>query len=132
MTESDAADRTVREFCAAWANKDPDELVLFFTDDGLWRDMPGPCVIGHAPLRAAFAAAIGKSEGDQVRLTQSALLRLISRLADNGLVERGICTEDGRAAWAVLTPTGSARYAEAKPTQRAILRDHAAGLDVHV
>ena len=29
-------------------------------------------------------------------------------------------------------PTASARYAEAKPTQRAILRDHAAGLDVHV
>jgi len=64
VTESDAADRIVREFCAAWANKDPDELVSFFVEDGLWRDMPGPCVIGHAPLRAAFAAAIGKSEGE--------------------------------------------------------------------
>ena len=89
MTESDAADRIVREFCAAWANKDPDEPVSFFAEDGLWRDMPGPCVIGHAPLRAAFAAAIGKSEGNQVQLTQSALSRLISRLEDNGLVERG-------------------------------------------
>jgi hypothetical protein len=33
LTESDAADRIVREFCAAWANKDPDELVSFFVED---------------------------------------------------------------------------------------------------
>ena len=63
--------------------------------------------------------------GEQVHLTQSALSRLISRLEKDGLLERGMCLDDRRSVWAKLTPAGSARYQEAKPTQRAILRDQA-------
>jgi DNA-binding MarR family transcriptional regulator len=63
--------------------------------------------------------------GDHVHLTQSALSRLISRLERDGLVERGMCSDDRRSVWAKLTAAGALRYAEAKPTQRAILRDQA-------
>ncbi|MCW2494111.1 MarR family transcriptional regulator, partial [Jatrophihabitans sp.] len=63
--------------------------------------------------------------GERVHLTQSALSRLISRLERDGLLERGMCADDRRSVWAQLTPAGAQRYAEAKPTQRAILRDQA-------
>ena len=63
--------------------------------------------------------------GDRVHLTQSALSRLIARLESDGLLERGMCVEDRRSVWAKLTPAGAQRYQEAKPTQRAILRDQA-------
>ena len=63
--------------------------------------------------------------GEQVHLTQSALSRLIARLESDGLLERGMCADDRRSVWAKLTPAGTARYDEAKPTQRAILRDQA-------
>jgi DNA-binding MarR family transcriptional regulator len=63
--------------------------------------------------------------GERVHLTQSALSRLISRLESDGLLERGMCVDDRRSVWAKLTSAGAARYQEAKPTQRAILRDQA-------
>jgi len=65
--------------------------------------------------------------GEQVHLTQSALYRLISRLERDGLVERGMCLEDRRSVWARITPAGAERYIQARPTQRAILRDQAVG-----
>jgi DNA-binding MarR family transcriptional regulator len=65
--------------------------------------------------------------GEQVHLTQSALSRLISRLEKDGLVERGMCLEDRRSVWARITPAGTERYVQARPTQRAILRDQAVG-----
>jgi DNA-binding MarR family transcriptional regulator len=65
--------------------------------------------------------------GERVHLTQSALSRLISRLERDGLVERGMCLEDRRSVWARITPAGAERYVQARPTQRAILRDQAVG-----
>jgi DNA-binding MarR family transcriptional regulator len=62
---------------------------------------------------------------EQVHLTQSALSRLITRLEKAGLVARGVCEEDRRAAWTQITPAGAQRYAEARPTHRAILREFA-------
>ncbi|MGX7681398.1 MarR family winged helix-turn-helix transcriptional regulator [Jatrophihabitans sp. DSM 45814] len=61
--------------------------------------------------------------GEQVHLTQSALSRLVSRLERDGLVERGMCTDDRRSVWTKITPAGEQRFIEAKPTQRAILRE---------
>jgi DNA-binding MarR family transcriptional regulator len=65
--------------------------------------------------------------GERVHLTQSALSRLIARLEKDGLVERGMCADDRRSVWAKLTPAGAKRYTQARPTQRAILRDQASG-----
>lgn len=60
--------------------------------------------------------------GGHVHLTQSALSRLVGRLEDAGLVRREMCASDRRAVFARLTDDGRKRYADAKPTQRAVLR----------
>lgn len=64
---------------------------------------------------------------EQVHLTQSALSRLITRLEKAGLVSRGVCEDDRRAAWTQITPAGERCYSAARPTHRAILRELANG-----
>jgi DNA-binding MarR family transcriptional regulator len=63
--------------------------------------------------------------GANVHLTQSALSRLVSRLERDGLVSRTMCVDDRRSVWTEITATGIQRYLAARPTQRAILRQHA-------
>ena len=58
---------------------------------------------------------------DAVHLSQSALSRLIDRLAKNGLVERCLCDNDRRGIFITLTAAGRERHAEAVPTHREIL-----------
>jgi DNA-binding MarR family transcriptional regulator len=62
--------------------------------------------------------------GERVHLSQSAFSRLITRLEQHGLVERAICVEDRRSAWTRITEAGVQRYLEARPTQRAVLREN--------
>jgi DNA-binding MarR family transcriptional regulator len=57
----------------------------------------------------------------RVHLSQSALSRLIARLEKDGLVCRGMCSEDRRGVRVVLTDAGRARHAEVLPLQRAVL-----------
>ncbi|GAA3378797.1 MarR family transcriptional regulator [Streptomyces sannanensis] len=57
----------------------------------------------------------------RVHLSQSALSRLIARLEKDGLVTRGMCTEDRRGVRVALTDEGRARHAEVQPLQRAVL-----------
>jgi DNA-binding MarR family transcriptional regulator len=61
--------------------------------------------------------------GERVHLSQSAFSRLITRLEQAGLVERTTCSEDRRSAYTRITAAGAERYLEARPTQRAILRE---------
>lgn len=49
----------VRAFIAAWSRLDADELVGFFTDDGIYHNMPMAPVQGHAALRPFIAAFAG-------------------------------------------------------------------------
>ena len=58
---------------------------------------------------------------DRVHLSQSALSRLVGRLERDGLVTRGVCSEDRRGVRVALTGAGRARHAEALPVQRAVL-----------
>lgn len=80
-------------------------------------------------LQQLCAAGSGRPQvrmselGERVHLTQSAFSRLISRLESAGLVERTVCDDDRRSAWTRITDAGVQRYLEARPTQRAILRD---------
>ncbi|PPK94254.1 DNA-binding MarR family transcriptional regulator [Kineococcus xinjiangensis] len=60
--------------------------------------------------------------GERAHLSQSALSRLVGRLERDGLVRRAACEADRRAVWIHITDAGRARYQEAQPTQRAILR----------
>ncbi|WP_328540118.1 MarR family winged helix-turn-helix transcriptional regulator [Streptomyces sp. NBC_00344] len=58
---------------------------------------------------------------DRVHLSQSALSRLIARLEKDGLVSRGMCSEDRRGVRVVLTDAGRVRHTEVLPVQRAVL-----------
>lgn len=61
--------------------------------------------------------------GESAHLSQSALSRLVSRLERDGLVERVVCDNDRRALFVKLTKDGRERYADARPTQRRVLRE---------
>jgi DNA-binding MarR family transcriptional regulator len=60
---------------------------------------------------------------DAVHLSQSALSRVVGRLEADGLVKRGMCSEDRRGIMACLTDSGRERYEAARPTHRAVLAD---------
>ncbi len=64
--------------------------------------------------------------GEHAHLTQSALSRLVARLEGMCMVERRMCEDDRRSVFATITAAGRKRYAQARPTQRAILRAEAA------
>lgn len=56
-----------------------------------------------------------------VGMSQSALSRLISRLEDEGLVERRSCEQDRRGIFALITEAGRERLRAAEPTQQDVL-----------
>lgn len=58
---------------------------------------------------------------DDVHMSQSALSRLVGRLADEGLVARRNCSDDRRGIYACITAAGRARLREAEPTQHDVL-----------
>jgi limonene-1,2-epoxide hydrolase len=45
----------VREFCAAWVRMDPDELAEYFTDDGVYHNIPMAPMEGKENIRAGLA-----------------------------------------------------------------------------
>lgn len=57
----------------------------------------------------------------RIHLSQSALSRLIGRLEKDGLVARGMCSEDRRGVSVAITASGRSRHAEVLPLQRAVL-----------
>jgi DNA-binding MarR family transcriptional regulator len=61
--------------------------------------------------------------GESAHLSQSALSRLVTRLEKDGLLTRKACENDRRALFVALTDAGRERYAEARPTQRRVLRE---------
>jgi DNA-binding MarR family transcriptional regulator len=116
------------------------------TRDGVvmaWREMAA-C---HAAVCAALERELGERHGlgvsdfevlerlaesdehkfraqdlaDAVHLSQSALSRLVDRLARHGLVERCSCDADRRGIYVLLTEAGKRRHGEAAPTHRDVL-----------
>jgi len=61
---------------------------------------------------------------EHVRLSPSGITRLVDRMVEAGLVERGPCAEDRRVTWAILTPAGRARVRRASPLHLRGVRDH--------
>jgi DNA-binding MarR family transcriptional regulator len=61
---------------------------------------------------------------DRVRLSPSGITRLVDRLAQAGLVERGPCASDRRVTWAILTPAGRARLRRASPLHLRGVKQH--------
>ena len=59
MTRS--PDDVVTEFCAKWATPDPAELSAYFTEDGVYHNIPMERVVGRAAIAdfiADFTAAV--------------------------------------------------------------------------
>ena len=52
---------------------------------------------------------------NELQLSPSGITRLLDRLEDQGLVERGECKEDARVSYALLTTAGRAKIKEAWP-----------------
>lgn len=86
--------------------------------------------LGHFPywtmalLSEAPGRALRLSElASQAGCSLSRLSHVVTRLEEEGLVERRACAEDARATLAVLTPAGLARVVEAAPGHVAEVRD---------
>jgi DNA-binding MarR family transcriptional regulator len=60
---------------------------------------------------------------DHVLLSRSGTTRLVDRLEREGLLERDLCTSDGRGCFAVLTDAGDELLARARPTHLAGVRE---------
>ncbi|PRH80341.1 MarR family transcriptional regulator [Streptomyces solincola] len=78
-------------------------------------------VLAEAAAHGAGPAYRVQELSSRVHLSQSALSRLIARLEKDGLVARGMCSEDRRGVRVELTEEGRSRHAEAQPVQRAVL-----------
>ena len=61
--------------------------------------------------------------GEAVHLSQSALSRVVGRLEQDGLVQRGMCHEDRRGIYVCITDAGRSRYEAARPAHRAALAE---------
>ncbi|WP_088310975.1 nuclear transport factor 2 family protein [Novosphingobium sp. B 225] len=55
----------VQDFIAAWSRLDVDELVSFFTEDGIYHNMPIAPVQGHAALHQFIAGFAGGWSGTE-------------------------------------------------------------------
>jgi DNA-binding MarR family transcriptional regulator len=60
----------------------------------------------------------------QVRLSPSGITRMLSRLEDTGLVEKGSCTTDARITYAVLTDAGLTKLKECAPDHWGAVEQH--------
>jgi limonene-1,2-epoxide hydrolase len=49
------ANKVVTEFCAAWVRMDPDELAEYFTDDGVYHNIPMAPFEGKQAIRDGLA-----------------------------------------------------------------------------
>src|SRR5215467_7594917 len=85
-------------------------------------DRHGLCVSDFEVLERLAESPERKSRAqdlaDAVHLSQSALSRLVDRLAKTGLVQRYSCDLDRRGIDVVLTDVGARRHDEAVPTHR--------------
>ncbi|HUR01663.1 MAG TPA: MarR family transcriptional regulator [Nonomuraea sp.] len=93
----------------------------------VWRRLDDDLRVEHGLSLSEYEALLllAQSDGRRLRmrvlaedlqLSKSGVTRLVDRLVDDGLVERGQCTTDARGAEAVLTEAGLNRLRAAAPT----------------
>lgn len=78
-----ANERIVREFVAAWSRRDPAELAAYFTEDGVYHNMPGPPVAGRANVEQmirGFTASWTATEWEIVHLLCAGDLVMVERV----------------------------------------------------
>jgi limonene-1,2-epoxide hydrolase len=52
MSDTTNYEQLVRDFCQAWADGDHDRVVEFFTEDGVYHNIPVDPMVGHEAIRA--------------------------------------------------------------------------------
>lgn len=62
MTEH-SAEAVVTEFCKAWADPDPAKLASYFTEDGIYHNIPMEPVQGPAAIEEFIAGFTGAFDG---------------------------------------------------------------------
>jgi len=58
----------VTEFCARWTDPNPDELAEYFTEDGVYHNIPMDPVTGRATISAFIAEFTGMVDGIEFRV----------------------------------------------------------------
>jgi limonene-1,2-epoxide hydrolase len=66
MTRS--ADEVVTEFCKKWASPDPEELAGYFTEDGVYHNIPMDPVQGPAAIKEFIAGFTAAFDGIDFRV----------------------------------------------------------------
>ena len=51
MSDGTDYEALVQEFCDAWAEGDHDKVVSFFTEDGIYHNIPVDPMVGHEAIR---------------------------------------------------------------------------------
>lgn len=51
MSDTHDYEQLVRDFCQAWADADFDSVVEFFTEDGIYHNIPVDPMVGHEAIR---------------------------------------------------------------------------------
>lgn len=83
----------VRDFIAAWSRLDVDELLSYFTDDGVYHNMPIGPISGHERLRPFIAAFLnGWTQTDWEILNMAAVGNIVfaERLDRTRLGDRSV------------------------------------------
>ena len=76
-------EQIVRDFVAAWSRLDADELCTYFTEDGVYHNMPIGPVVGRSQLRPfimAFLKNWTATEWDILNLTSEGNIVMVERL----------------------------------------------------
>jgi limonene-1,2-epoxide hydrolase len=60
MTTPDAL---ITEFCARWSTPDPAQLAGYFTEDGVYHNIPMPAAQGRAAIEEFIAGFVGDFDG---------------------------------------------------------------------
>ncbi len=56
MADSPDYEQLVKDFCAAWADGDLDRVVSWFTEDGVYHNIPVDPLVGHEAIRGMIEA----------------------------------------------------------------------------
>ena len=93
----------IKDFCKAWSRLDATELASYFTEDGIYHNMPADPVRGRNAIETfirGFAGSWTKTEWEILNLAEAGDVVFAERLDRTQAGEKSVdlpCTEIGRA-----------------------------------
>ena len=86
-------EQIIRDFIGAWSRLDPDELAAYFTDDGVYHNMPTAPVQGRENVRNMIAGFIGpwtETEWEILNLVSAGDVVVAERIDRTKAGEKGV------------------------------------------